>query len=180
MRSAQAKPLVAKTLIIGLGNPILGDDSVGWRVIQEFSARFLQLTNIPLSSIEVDCLSLGGLSLMERMIGYERVILVDTIFTGQKPPGTVSCFPIAALPDFSSGHTSSAHDTSLQNALRVGRTMGYDLPQSIEVVSVEAEPFYEFSEELTPPVAAAVPEAVQAILDLVMKIACLAEKEQIQ
>jgi Ni,Fe-hydrogenase maturation factor len=58
--------------------------------------------------------------------------------------------------------------------------MGYDLPQLIEVVSVEAEPFYEFSEELTPPVAAAVPEAVQTIIDLILSIYCLIEKEQIQ
>lgn len=171
---------MAKTLIIGLGNPILGDDSVGWRIIDELSAKLRQLTNVPMSSIEVDCLSLGGLSLMERMIGFERVILVDAISTGQKTPGTVSSFPIEVLPDLSHGHTSSAHDTSLQSALQVGRMMGYDLPQSIAVVSVEAEPFYEFSVELTPPVAAAVPEAVQTIIDLTLSIYCLIEKEQIQ
>ena len=71
-----------KTLIIGLGNPILGDDGVGWKVAN-------QLTTIidPDSSVEIDCASLGGLSLMERMLGYQRVIVIDSMETGQSPEG---------------------------------------------------------------------------------------------
>ena len=71
-----------KTLIIGLGNPILGDDGVGWKVAN-------QLTTIidPDFSVEIDCASLGGLSLMERMLGYQRVIVIDLMETGQSPEG---------------------------------------------------------------------------------------------
>ncbi len=76
--------------------------------------------------IEVDCASLGGLSLMERLTGSERVILVDSIFTGKKPVGTVSQFTLSDLPDLSAGHSASAHDTSLRNALNVGRSMHID------------------------------------------------------
>ena len=53
-----------KTLMIGLGNPILGDDGVGWRVAEEVTRK----TNRP-ADIEVDCVALGGLSLMERLTG---------------------------------------------------------------------------------------------------------------
>lgn len=166
MATPAVKPSVAKILIIGLGNPILGDDRIGWRVVEEFSARISQATTSSASSIEVDYLSLGGLSLMERMIGYERVILVDAIYTGKKPLGTVSTFPIEALPGQSSGHISSAHDTSLKDALQVGRSMGASLPKWIDVVAIEAQTLYEFSEELTPPVTAAIPVAVQAVSDL--------------
>ena len=153
-----------KTLIIGLGNPILGDDGVGWRVAEEVATK---TTDWP--EVEVDCASLGGLSLMERLTGSERVILIDSIFTGQKPVGTVSQFTLSDLPDLTAGHSASAHDTSLRNALNVGRGMDILLPkdENVIIVAIEAENVYDFSQELSPPVAEAVPQAVKAVLDLI-------------
>jgi hydrogenase maturation protease len=154
-----------KTLVIGLGNPILGDDGVGWRVAEEIARRTV---NQP--EVEVDCVALGGLSLMERMTGYERVILVDAIFTGKKPIGTVNTFRLPELHDLTSGHTTAVHDTSLRNALNVGRSMNVQLPldEDVLIVSVEAENVYDFSESLSPPVEASVPQAVQAVLQLIL------------
>lgn len=157
-----------KTLIIGLGNPILGDDGVGWKVADVVRQRLQnadsEICN-PKSAIEVDCFALGGLSLMERMIGYDSAVVVDAAVTGQ-PPGTISCMRLDDLPDLSTAHTTSAHDTSLRNALKVGRQMGAYLPETVWVVAVEAERLYDFSETLTPAVEAAVPKAAQAVLDL--------------
>ena len=169
----------SSTIIIGLGNPILGDDGVGWRVAETVRKR-LQMAGLrlliddetprstvshPELAVEVDCFALGGLSLMERLVGYDRAIIVDAVATGQ-PPGTVSRFRLDELPDFSTAHTSAAHDTSLQNALSVGRTMGAHLPGEVLVVGVEAQSVYDFSETLTPPVAEAVPVAARLVLEL--------------
>jgi len=153
-----------KTLVIGLGNPILGDDGVGWRV-----AEHVARATADRSDVEVDCVALGGLSLMERLTGCERVILVDSIFTGGKPTGTVNLFLLAELPDLSSGHTTAVHDTSLRNALNVGRSMDIPLPrdEDVLIVTIEAENVYDFSETLSPPVEAAVPQAVKAVLQLI-------------
>jgi hydrogenase maturation protease len=160
-----------KTLIIGLGNPILGDDGVGWVVAEKVQAALKNpQSQIPdPQSIEVDCASLGGLSLMERLTGSERVILVDAIFTGTQPVGTVSRFLLDELPDLSAGHSASAHDTSLRNALQVGRDMLVPLPEdeNVIIVTIEAEAVYDFSQELSPAVAAAVPVAMQKVLDLI-------------
>jgi hydrogenase maturation protease len=154
-----------RTLVVGLGNPILGDDGVGWRVADEVRQRLLLAARRGQSAIEVDSLALGGLSLMERLIGYDRAIIVDAVATGQ-PPGTVSRFRLDELPDFSTAHTSAAHDTSLQTALRVGRTMGAHLPGEVLIVGVEAQSVYDFSEILSPPVAEAVPVAARLVLEL--------------
>jgi hydrogenase maturation protease len=153
-----------KTFVVGLGNPILGDDGVGWRVAEEVEKR---LSNR--FEVQVDCYSLGGLSLMEQLTGCERAILIDSIFTGMHPIGTVSVFPLDALADQTSGHTASTHDTSLRNALKVGRSMDIELPdnENVIVVAVEAEAVYDFSETFTPPVEAAVPVAVKAVLELI-------------
>jgi hydrogenase maturation protease len=153
-----------KTLVIGLGNPILGDDGVGWRVVEEIARKTTDR-----SDVEVDTASLGGLSLMERLTGYERVILVDSFFSGKKPIGTVSLFLLTELPDLSSGHTTAIHDTSLRNALNVGRSMDISLPhdEDVQIVAIEAENVYDFSETLSTAVEAAVPRAVEAVLQLI-------------
>jgi hydrogenase maturation protease len=158
-----------KTLVIGLGNPILGDDGVGW-VIAEKVQEVLSTHRSPVfepQSVMIDFASLGGLSLMERLTDAERVILIDSIFTGQKPIGTISRFTLSELPDLNAGHSASAHDTSLHNALNVGRSMHINLPedQNVIIVAVEAEDVYDFSEELSQPIAEAVPQAVKMVLE---------------
>lgn len=151
-----------KTLIIGLGNPILGDDGVGWRVAEEVAKL---ISNQP--EVEVDCVSLGGLSLMERMTGFRRVILIDALYTGQHAEGTVSRSALSDLPDLTSGHSASAHDTSLRMALKVGRSMNVALPddEAVTIVAIEAKNVYDFTQELSSAVAEAVPQAVQSVLD---------------
>ena len=165
----------SRWLVVGLGNPILGDDGVGWRVAEEVRHYFQSPISNPQSpftrdqslEIEVDSVSLGGLSLMERLVGYERAILIDAISTGQWPVGSVHRFPLDALPDSAAGHSASAHDASLQTALKLGRAMGAPLPPigEIVVVAVEARSVYDFGEALTPPVAAAVPRAVEMVVE---------------
>ncbi|MCS7011551.1 MAG: hydrogenase maturation protease [Anaerolineales bacterium] len=157
-----------KTLVIGLGNPILGDDGVGWVVAQQVEEQFADKR----TDLEFDYLSLGGLSLMERMIGYRRVLIIDSLTTGKYPLGTVMTFTLADLPDLSSGHTTAAHDTSLKTALETGRRLGAELPDDgdIHIVAIEAQQVYNLQEGLTPPIAAAVPQAVQAVLALLEKI----------
>ncbi len=157
-----------KTIIIGLGNPILSDDGVGWKVAEELRKKLpspIQGEGAGMG-VMIETASLGGLSLMERLEGYQRAILIDSMETGQGPVGTVSVFPINELPNVSDSHSASAHDTSLLTALETGRKMGIDLPETITVVAIEATTVHDFSEELSPAVAAAVPVAVQAVLDL--------------
>jgi len=151
-----------KTIVIGLGNPILGDDGVGWKVAEEISGLVLSKSD----SIVVDCLSVGGLSLMEHMIGYNRAILVDTLQTGLHPPGTVIQMQLEDLPDQLAGHLVSAHDANLKTALQLGREMGVELPEQITIVGIEAQHVYDFTEVLSPDVMAAVPQAVQLVSDI--------------
>ncbi len=157
-----------RTIIVGLGNPILGDDGVGWRVAEELQDLHLQGQRLqPLGlDADVECLALGGLSLMESLIGYDRAIIVDALHCCEGSPGRVFLFDLAELPDPSAGHSTAVHDTSLQTALRVGRALGARLPQEITIVAIEVETVYDFCEELSVQVAAAVPLAVQQVLVL--------------
>ena len=159
------RPAPPRTLVAGLGNPILGDDGIGWRVAENVGEQLAARSGLALH-ITVDCFALGGLSLMEQLIGYEKAIVIDAVQTRDGEIGQVYRLSLDDLPDFSTGHTTAVHDTSLSTALRLGRTMGVDLPQEVLVVGVEAKQVYDFSEELSPAVAAAVPDAVRAVLEL--------------
>lgn len=147
-----------RTRVIGLGNPILGDDGVGWRVVEAMRSRLDD------EAVDVVCLSVGGVSLMEQLVGCDRALLVDAVVTGGTP-GEVLSVPLDELDDPSCGHTASTHDTTLTTALKLGRALKAPLPEDIWVVGVEVDPtrLHEFNEALSPEVTAAVPEAVRYV-----------------
>ncbi len=148
----------ATTLVVGLGNPILGDDGVGWRVAE----RVLGRLDDP--DVAVLCLSLGGLALMEHLVGYRRVMIVDAMATGA-PAGTLHWLDAPDRGDLGVQHTASVHDLSLASALAMGRELGLNLPAEIRVVGVEAAPEFEFGEALSEPVDRAIPAAARLVLD---------------
>lgn len=160
-----------KTIVIGLGNPILGDDGVGWKVAEEVKKRLDHPSPpAPLllgdrSRVKVEFLSLGGISLMEHMIGYERAIVIDAL-SSDCADGSVIVSKLSEIPDFSALHTASAHDTSLQNALKLGKAMGANLPDDVIVVGIAASHVYDFSEDLSSLVADAIPQATKIVIDL--------------
>ena len=65
--------------------------------------------------IEVDTDFCGGLRLMERLIGFDRAVIVDAICSGSRPSGSVLRLQPDDLPTL---HTGSSHDVSLPTALR--------------------------------------------------------------
>jgi hydrogenase maturation protease len=165
---ARAAPAARPTLVVGLGNPLRGDDGVGWRIadaLREAIAR-LEGEGGCTGPVEIEQLAVGGLTLMERLVGYPRAILVDAVSTGLVPPGTVTCQPLEEIETRAAAHLDSAHDATLPAALAVGRALGAALPAEIWAVGVEAILHDEFDDELSATVADAVPRAVESILPL--------------
>ena len=81
-----------QTLIIGLGNPLVTDDSVGLRVAAELRS---QLAGRPDVAVTEDYW--GGLRLMEQMVGYDRVIVIDAICSGTAA-GTIHHLTPGGMP----------------------------------------------------------------------------------
>lgn len=155
---------VSPVLVLGLGNPILRDDGVGWRVVDEVRCTSqVQRT----SSIEFDCAALGGLALMERLVGYERVVLVDAIRTRDGQPGAVYRLSLDDLPTL---NTNAVHDATLKAALELGRRLGAELPDDVIIIAVEVADVLNFGEGLSPAVEAGVPEAAELVLQTLREI----------
>ena len=155
-----AQRTTVKTLVLGLGNPILSDDGIGVRVAEQVQAA------LPKDScVEVGEACVGGLSLMERMVGYDCVILIDALCIHPSRPGAIRRMSLEDLGSMSpTQHIASAHDTSLLTALAAGRRMSLALPVAVTLFAVEAENVLDFGEEMTPAVAEALPAAVRAVL----------------
>ena len=97
-----------KTLVLGIGNLLMGDEGVGIHVI-----RYLQ-ENFQLAGTEIVDGGTGGFHLLDYFQSNDRVILVDATMDGQ-PPGTVTILK----PKFSSDYpqTLTAHDIGLKDLL---------------------------------------------------------------
>lgn len=149
-----------KTLVIGLGNPILTDDGVGVLVAEEVRLKLPEESGIDIAEVSV-----GGLTLMEAMIGYDRVILVDALQRLDGIPGRVHKMSLDDLKSIShTQHSASAHDANLVTALETGKRMGLPLPEQITIYAIEVVNVSEFSDKPTASVAAAIPEVTEAVL----------------
>ena len=145
-----------RDLIIGVGNPILGDDAVGLEIARQCRA---ELQDDP--SVTVRELHRGGMRLMEAMTGYERVFLADAIdFEGR--PGAIHRFGQGDM--HSTRNTGTSHDGSLADALALARNIGMAVPRWLRVWAVEANDSSTIWEGLTCAVAASVPTVVAEIL----------------
>jgi len=147
-----------KTLILGLGNPILTDDGVGICVVRAMAAQ-CQRDDVTFAEASV-----GGMRLLDVIAGYDRVIMVDAIQTRDGTPGDIHRLHPNDLRV--SLHSGSTHDLSLPGALALGRGLGLTLPddEAIVIIAIEAEDVLTFGETCTSAVAAAIPRAVEVVL----------------
>jgi hydrogenase maturation protease len=153
-----------KTLVLGLGNPILADDGVGIYIVRAAAARCPQLDGVTFAEA-----SMGGLRLLDLLAGYERVILVDAIQTRNGQPGKFYWLGPGDL--HASLHSGCTHDLSLPGALSLGRRLGMQVPsdQDLTILAVEVQDVLTLGGTCTPAVVRAIPHAVEAMLAEVQK-----------
>ncbi|UCE80389.1 MAG: hydrogenase maturation protease [Methanobacteriota archaeon] len=155
-KMANSEKCRKKTLVVGVGNPILSDDGVGIRV-----ARLLKEMEIP--NVDVEELSASGLELLDMVLGYDKVVIVDAIITEGGTPGT---FYTMEESDFERTiHGASPHGVNVATALALGRRLAGDrMPSETSFIAIEVADIVNVSESLTPEVAAAVPSVVRKII----------------
>jgi len=145
------------TIIVGIGNRILSDDSVGIKVAHKLASALGVRRDV------VTCeLWGGGLRLMETLTGHERAIIIDAIATEGGKPGSVYTLKPSDLRQ--SRNTYSTHDGGFQEALELGAMLGLNLPPQITIWAIEADDVATYSENLTRDVERAVPIVVAGVM----------------
>jgi hydrogenase maturation protease len=148
----------APILILALGNDILWDDAVGPLAARALAAE-------PLDGVEVSETAESGIRLMELLTGYDRVLLIDAIFTGEHPPGTV----VELDPtEFDHVIAPSPHYAGLPEVFAVARRLELPMPEELRILAMEVADPLRIGEGLSEPVEAALPRLVEAAREMVL------------
>ena len=142
-----------RTIILGVGNPICGDDAVGLHVVQQLRRR------VDDPDVTIEEAMTGGLPLVERLAGYDRAIIIDSIRDGNAEEGDVRRLTADA---FTSAADSHPHGIDFGTALSYLKKISDEVPDIVVIGVVIGE--CELAEQLSPAIAAAVPCAVEMVL----------------
>lgn len=143
--------------VLGCGNRLVGDDGFGIRVIEE-----LEKMKLP-ENVEVINAGVGGMAILSWIEDADKVIIVDSVQTGNEPPGTVYKFTDKEMPP-ANMFMLSLHDMNLVDTINIGRIV-QKMPEEIVIYGVEVIRLTEFTTDMTPEVEAAIPEVVRHVLD---------------
>ena len=152
----------AKTLVLGLGNVLMGDEGVGVHVVRAIEKRILPPN--------VECLDggTGGFVLLEPMQDAARIIMIDAAADGN-PIGTVS----RTTPRFSADYPPAltAHDVGIKDLL----DLFYMLDGGREVIlyAITIDPHQPITLDLSANARVAAHEAVDRIMAELNALAAL-------
>jgi hydrogenase maturation protease len=142
-----------KTLVLGIGNVLMGDEGVGVHVVNEVAKRELP--------DDVVCLDggTGSFNLLEPMQTADRVVLIDATVDGERA-GTVRVL----RPRFSKEYprTLTAHDIGLKDLIDAFYLLG-DTPH-VTLFAVSIEGYQEMTTELSD----ALTHSVSFVADMVV------------
>jgi hydrogenase maturation protease len=143
------------TLVLGLGNPLQGDDGVGIRVVEELERRQLP------DHVEVMDGGTPGVGLINLMEGRSRVVIVDAAEM-DRAPGEVVRFRVEDVKLTGSSARFSLHRSGVAEALALAEALGVPLP---EIVVYGVQPAQVgWGEGLSSETAAAIPALVETII----------------
>ncbi len=142
-----------KTLVLGLGNILMGDEGVGVHAV-----RALEKHSLP-AYVELLDGGTGGFTLLEPLESAERIILIDAAADGN-PPGTVT----RTEPRFSRDYppTLTAHDVGVKDLLDVFYMQGGG--RNITLYAITIDPRQPISMKLSSSGAAAASRCVGLLL----------------
>lgn len=158
-----------RTLVLGVGNPILRDDGVGIHVVRELKKKLhlKKQSNSPENCIDFEEVSVSGLELVELFRGYDRVIIVDAIKTKEGEVGRIYKLTPDEIPTM---HGLSPHDADFKTAIEFGEKFIGGMPKKIDIYAIEVDNVTEFGEELSIDVRNSIPDIVEKIKkDLIIK-----------
>jgi len=124
-----------KVLVAGLGNPLMGDEGIGVRLVHNLQQRMSALPHVDFMDMGT-----GGLSVLHAIAGRPKVVFVDCAFMDE-PPGTIRRFTPDSVASTKAQWRTSAHEGDLLAILELSRSLGECPPQvvifGIQPASVE-------------------------------------------
>jgi hydrogenase maturation protease len=147
--------MTSTVLVLGLGNPLRGDDGIGPRIVEELIRRGLP------EGVTAQDVGNAGLDLLNVLEGWERAVIVDAADMGRAPGRFVRFTPDEVRLTQASDHIS-LHNAGLSEVLALADALGKTLP---EVVIFGVQPAeIDWRAGLSSSVEAAIPVLTDAII----------------
>lgn len=154
---------MANTVILGLGNDLLGDDAIGLRVVEEVRNRLG-----PDPRVELHVTTETGPALLDYLVGCDAAVVVDAIHTGEHPAGFIQQIE-PTVPTRTPA--CSPHRLGIAQLCALGRERGLATPAKLRLIGIEIGAPTRFGTALSPAVEASIPDAVDAVIDAALEIA---------
>ncbi len=142
-----------RTLVLGLGNELAGDDAAGLLAARAVREDLEGLADVVESGA-------SGIALIEELAGYDRAVVVDAIRTSRRPPGGVGG---RDLSDLGPPVAPSLHQAGLAELAAVAARLGLPFPARTVVMAVEVVDPYTIGGPMSEPVRRAPPELARRI-----------------
>ncbi|MFB0515140.1 MAG: hydrogenase maturation protease [Candidatus Neomarinimicrobiota bacterium] len=142
-----------RPLVLGLGNDLLSDDTVGI-----LAARALK-QQLPHQADVIES-PLAGLALLDILTGYSQAVIIDAICTGQHPPGTIIRL---GLDDLSRVRAPTPHFSGLPEIFALAQQLQLDFPQDLVIFAMEVEDPFTIGGGLSPAVRHALPALIDQV-----------------
>lgn len=150
-----------KTIIVGIGNPILGDDGVGIHVLKEVQRKISDTKNVFFEEAMT-----GGMNLLDIITGFEKAILIDAVHLKNERNGSVKRMK---LNQFRTIHSCNPHDVSFIEAIQLAKRLGESRIPSIVVIAIVLSKIpMDFTDKLSDPIKEAIPKATKLVLQEVL------------
>jgi hydrogenase maturation protease len=146
------------TLVIGLGNPLMGDDGVGLVVLDQLAAQSF------MPPVEFVDGGTWGLALLPDVERAGALLLLDAV-NGDGAPGTIYVLGAEEIPRFLAAKLSP-HQVDVRELLALAELRG-ELPSNLRVVGVQPAAT-AYGDGLSPEAAAAAVEAMVAAAGAVL------------
>ncbi len=141
---------LARTVIVGLGNPLRGDDAVGLAVADELEHL---LASHPLGGVVVRATDRAGFEMIDLLGGVNRAVVVDCFQARSPRPGLVRVLRPTDVAG--SARLVGGHDLGVTEVLELAALMHVSMPERVDIIGIEGAETTEVQCGLTPNVALA-------------------------
>lgn len=171
MNSKEIESEEGTILVLGIGNPLLCDDTAGLHAVRMARERFAErFPNVVYATHTGD-----SFDLLFEITNCARLILVDSICTGEQPVGRCCLVSAERVLAWSSAQMLLPHSLDLSALFRLGDLCGFSMPRESLFLGIEGCEFATLSERPTAPVERGLGRAVDRIGEILARWA--AEKE---
>lgn len=147
---------MGKTLVLGIGNTIRGDDGVGIKISEALKGQ------LDFSAVEIKQTHESGINLLDKIFGYEKVVIIDSIQSQGEMIGDIYRWNLLEKWPGASAMPYSLHNIGLAEILNLAYGL-IDTPKEVIIYAVNTGDNDSFRDTMSLKIKRAIPKVVELV-----------------